>query len=86
VSRTVVAEATTLALLALAFGLPIGVVVGRAVWRAFANWQGFPAIPTVAWLPLIAISFAVVVVAAVIALLPAWLAARTRPAVALRSE
>ncbi len=86
VARTVVAEATTLALLALAFGLPIGVIIGRAVWRAFADWQGFPAVPTVAWLPLVAVSLAVVLVAAVIALLPAWLAARTRPAVALRSE
>jgi hypothetical protein len=86
VAGTVVSQAVTLALLALVLGLPFGVLVGRIVWRAFANWQGIPPVPTVDVVALALIGAAVVVAAALIALAPAALAARTAPADALRSE
>jgi ABC-type antimicrobial peptide transport system permease subunit len=86
VAGTVVSQAVTLALLALVLGLPFGVLVGRIVWRAFANWQGIPPVPTVDVVALALIAAAVVVAAALIALAPAVLAARTAPADALRSE
>ena len=83
---TVVSQAVTLALLALVLGLPLGVTVGRIVWRAFANSQGIPPVPTIGVGALVLVAAAVVVAAAVIAVVPAALAARTAPADALRAE
>jgi hypothetical protein len=86
VSRTVTVQAMTLGALALVIGLPVGVVIGRLVWQGFADWQGIPSVPTVSVLVLAALGVAVLVVAAMIAALPARYAARTLPADALRAE
>ena len=40
VVSTVAWQATTLALVGIVIGVPLGLVVGRAVWRAFANNLG----------------------------------------------
>ena len=86
VARTVTVQAVTLSVLALVIGLPIGVLLGRFVWRRFVDWQGIPSVPTVSAPALGLIAVAVLVVATVIAVVPAQVAARTSPADALRAE
>ena len=86
VARTVTVQAVTLSVLALVIGLPIGVLLGRFVWRRFVDWQGIPSVPMVSAPALALIALAVLVVATVIAVVPAQVAARTSPADALRAE
>jgi hypothetical protein len=79
-------QATILVSLALAIGMPIGALAGRRVWDAFA--EGLGAVPQTT-LPTMAILITVplaVLFANVIAAVPAWLAGRTKAAVALRAE
>jgi hypothetical protein len=85
-ARTVGVQSLTLAAVALLIGLPVGVVLGRAVWERFADWQGIPSVPMVSVLVLTLVGAAVLVVAALIAVVPARVAARTAPADALRTE
>ena len=85
-AATVSWQATTFALLALVLGIPLGVAAGRLVWRAVATTIGLdvdPALPQ-AWIVLLVLT--VLVVANIVALLPARTAAHTRPAEILRSE
>jgi ABC-type lipoprotein release transport system permease subunit len=85
--RAVIAvQATTVALVALVIGLPLGAVAGRLMWSVIADSIGvrddvvFP-------LPLLAAgSVALVVALNLIAALPARSAGRLRVAEALRSE
>jgi ABC-type antimicrobial peptide transport system permease subunit len=68
----------------LVIGVPLGIAVGREVWRLFASHLG--AVP-VAVIPvgLIGIVCAVIIVGGVaLALVPAALAIRVQPAEALR--
>ena len=85
-ARTVSVQSMTLAALALVVGLPVGVLVGRLVWERFADWQGIPSVSTVSVLVLALVGASVLLVAALIAVVPARLAARTAPADALRTE
>jgi hypothetical protein len=85
VRATVAWQATTLAAIGLGLGIPIGIIVGRLAWQAVADGLGVAvevATPTL-WLGLSVPT--VLVLVNLIALLPAQAAARTRPAVALRS-
>jgi predicted lysophospholipase L1 biosynthesis ABC-type transport system permease subunit len=80
-------EASLFALASLVVGIPVGLVLGAALWRSVADGVGVtntPAMP-------IAFFLAVLVVAAflllnAVAFLPARSASRLRPALALRSE
>jgi len=79
-------QATLLAVAGIVVGVPLGIVAGRIAWRALAD--DFP----IAYAPPLA-AFAVVLVTAVALLLanalaagPAYVAARIRPAEALRVE
>jgi hypothetical protein len=86
VRATVAWQATTLATVGLVVGIPVGVAVGTAVWRLVADGLGVStsaAIP--ALLVLLTIPAALLLVN-LTAYFPARAAARTRPAVALRSE
>jgi hypothetical protein len=79
-------QATTIAAIALLIGLPAGVAGGRWAWRYLAAQLGVlpePAVPLTAIL--IAIP-AALVVANLIAAVPAQAAARIQPAVVLRAE
>ena len=79
-------QATLIAAVGVVVGIPLGIVVGRSIWRALAH--SFP----VAYVPPLALVAIAVVVPAAIALanlLAAWparSAARIRPAEALRAE
>jgi putative ABC transport system permease protein len=86
VARTVIVQAMTLGALAVVIGLPVGTVLGRFVWNRFADGQGIPAVPTVSLFALVLVGVAVLVVAGLIAVVPARYAARTAPADALRAE
>jgi hypothetical protein len=83
---TVAWQATTLAVIALLIGLPVGIAGGRWGWRVFAGQLGV--LPDTV-VPLVAIFVAVpiaLILANLIAALPGRAAARTHPAIILRSE
>ncbi len=86
VRATVAWQATTLAVVAVTLGVPLGVIAGRLVWRLFAEQLGTSAEPAVPLLALGVLGLAALAVANLVAILPARSAARTQPAVALRSE
>jgi hypothetical protein len=86
VRRSVGVQVLTTVIAALAVGLPLGVVVGRLAWRAFAIELGVATEPSVP-LGWIAVTIAgALVIAALAAAFPARVAARTHPADALRAE
>lgn len=85
VSATVAWQATTFAIVAL-IGLPLGIALGRVLWRVLADELGI--VPDVAT-PVLALLVAVpvtIVVANLLAVVPGLIASRVKPAVALRSE
>jgi predicted lysophospholipase L1 biosynthesis ABC-type transport system permease subunit len=86
VSATVAWQATTIALVGLLVGIPLGVVAGTAVWRMVADDIGVVSVPEIPIALLIGIAAATLVLANLIAAVPAWVAARTQPARVLRSE
>jgi FtsX-like permease family len=86
VSAAVAWQATTVALLALAIGLPLGVALGRWTWSLLVDRLGLGAGPVTPGAALLAGVAATVLVANLVAAWPGRVAARTRPAVALRSE
>jgi hypothetical protein len=85
--RAVVAWQTTLTLLiAVVFGLPLGIAAGRLAWQAFAGSLGVTPVTVVPGLALAAGAVILVAAGNVVAAVPAVVAARTDPAVALRAE
>jgi ABC-type antimicrobial peptide transport system permease subunit len=86
VSAVTAWQATTIAALALVIGIPLGLALGSVLWRLFADQIGVA--PDVTW-PLVGVVLAIpatILLANLIAAVPAWLAARTHPATVLRSE
>jgi MacB-like periplasmic core domain/FtsX-like permease family len=86
VSATVAWQATTLSAVALLVGLPLGVAAGRWAWLLVNRGLGSPAGPVTPTLAVLVVIPATVLVANLVAALPARAAAATRPAVVLRSE
>ena len=85
-SRAVAWQASALAVVGVVVGLPLGIAAGRWVWAVFAGRLGVPPRPVT---PVVAVTLlvpATIVLANLVAAVPARLAARTRPAVALRTE
>ena len=79
-------QAMTVALIGVVFGVPIGVLAGKAIWKDFAASLG--AVP-VALVPVLTVIVLVVVIiagAVLLSLVPATLAARITPAEALRES
>jgi ABC-type antimicrobial peptide transport system permease subunit len=86
VGSTVAWQATTVAGLAAALAIPLGLVAGRAAWSAVAHQLGIVDIVVV---PVVVVVLAVPVsllLANVVALVPARRASALRPADALRAE
>jgi hypothetical protein len=86
VSASIAWQATTIGALALVIGIPLGLVAGRVGWTLLARELGAVAEPV--W-PVAALVLAVPVTLLLVNLLayfPGRIAARTRPAVVLRSE
>jgi len=79
-------QTTTVAVVGLVVGLPLGIAAGRLGWELFAGYIGFVAVPIVVAWGLVALVAGTIAVANLIAAGPAIAAARTRPAVLLRAE
>ncbi len=78
VGATVLWQATTVALVGIVVGVPLGIVVGRVVWNAFATNLGAVPVATVPGLTIAALAIGVLVVANALAVLPAVISARRR--------
>jgi hypothetical protein len=86
VIAAVAAQATTIAAVGLLVGLPLGVAVGRFAWNVFAEDLGVvPEAVTPIGLTALVVP-AAMLLANLIAALPARSAAHTRPALVLRAE
>lgn len=79
-------QTTTIALIAILIGVPLGIATGRLVWSAFADNLGVGTQPVVTAAKIAGIALGALIVANVLAVVPALVAARERPASLLRSE
>jgi hypothetical protein len=86
IARTVAWQATTLGLLSVAIGLPLGVAAGRWVWNAFATSLGILPSPATPFAALVIALPATLVLANMIAFLPGRAAGRVQAATVLRTE
>ena len=82
----VLVQATVLVSLALVVAIPLGTISGRWLWTQTAHWLGIAADPMIPVGMLFIVAAAVILLANIIAFGPAANAARTRPAITLRSE
>ncbi len=84
---TIFWQATTSVLLAFAIGAPIGLLLGRLLWHVVATrLLGVVSEPILAWSATALLLPVTLVAAILIALGPAAVARRTKPAAALRTE
>ena len=79
-------QAATIAIVALAVAMPLGVVAGRQAWTLLADGLGIPPAPRVPLAALGVVAAATLVVALTVATVPARRAAGLRPATVLRAE
>jgi hypothetical protein len=79
-------QGTVIATIGLLFGIPLGVALGRTVWRLIAESVPLEDVSNHALVALVVIVAATLVVANVLALWPGRRAARLQPAEVLRSE
>jgi ABC-type lipoprotein release transport system permease subunit len=86
VSATVAWQATTVGILTLAIGLPLGIIGGRWAWGRLADDLGTLSEPKVPLLLLVLAVPVVLLLVNAVAFVPGRMAARLRPAVVLRSE
>ena len=86
VGATVYWQATTVTLVGLVVGVPVGIALGRVIWRAFALNVGVVPDPVVDPWVIVGLGAAVLVGALLLAIGPALAAARARPARLLRVE
>jgi hypothetical protein len=86
VGATVYWQATTVTLVGLAVGVPIGIALGRVIWRVFALNIGVVPNPVIDLWVIAGLIAAVLVGAALLSLGPALAAARARPGRLLRTE
>jgi ABC-type antimicrobial peptide transport system permease subunit len=79
-------QTTSIALVGIVVGVPLGVAIGRAIWQSFARSLGvLPEAVVITWV-IVAVAAGTFVVASALAIGPAVVAARSRPASLLRSE
>jgi hypothetical protein len=86
VASTVAWQSTTLALVGIVIGVPLGIVVGQAVWMTFANNLGAVPVSVVPTWLIAALGAGVLVVANVIAVGPALIATRSKAGDLLRTS
>jgi hypothetical protein len=79
-------QATAVALAGIAAGMPLGIAAGKVAWRIFATNFGVVPVSVVEAATLAALAACVLVAANALAILPAMIAARSRPADLLRAE
>lgn len=79
-------QATALSLIGILVGVPLGVVVGQVVWRAFAGNLGVVPVSIVPAALIVALAAGVLVASNLIAFVPALAATRSRPQQLLRTQ
>ena len=79
-------QATVAAVVGIAVGIPLGVIAGRWLWDLFADQIYAVPYPTVSLLSILLVALGTLVLANVVAAVPARTAARTPTAVLLRAE
>jgi ABC-type lipoprotein release transport system permease subunit len=82
----VATQASLLGMIGLAFGIPLGIALGRTVWRAVASDTPLQYVPPSSAAVMFALVPAALVIANVLALLPARRAVRTPVSQVLRAE
>ncbi|GIH25617.1 hypothetical protein Aph01nite_39270 [Acrocarpospora phusangensis] len=82
----VVTQASVLALIGLLFGVPLGVALGRTLWRLVADQWPFAYHPPVAFWALLAVGPLALLISNALAVWPGRLAARLRVGQVLRAE
>jgi len=85
-SSTVAAQATTVVMIALIIGLPVGVVTGRVAWTAFTGNLGLPHELTVPGVALIVTAAGALLAANAVAAGPGFAAGRRHAASLMRTE
>ena len=78
VGATVLWQATTIALVGIIVGVPLGIVIGRVVWNAFATNLGAVPVAAVPGVTIAVLAVGVIVVANLLAFIPAVTSARPR--------
>jgi ABC-type lipoprotein release transport system permease subunit len=79
-------QTTTVALVGIVIGVPLGIALGRTIWGAFANSLGVLAVTVVLTWAIVAVALGTVVIANLLAIGPAWMASRSHPASLLSAE
>jgi hypothetical protein len=79
-------QASTVALIGIVVGAPIGIAAGRLLWRVFATNFGVVPVPVAQPLTLAVLAVGVLAAANVLAAVPAAAASRSHPGQLLRSE
>ncbi len=79
-------EATTVALVGIVVGIPLGIIAGRATWNLFAAHLGVVPVSVVPVGLVAALVVGVLVAANLLALAPALVAARSKPGRLLRTQ
>lgn len=82
----VLAQATLISILGLAWGVPLGILAGRLLWRTVAEDLGVGVHLEVPFLPVLATTAAVLLVDVIISLVPARRALRALPADELKAD
>jgi hypothetical protein len=77
-------QGLSIAVAALAIGLPVGLIAGRWAWTVFADEVGLAARVDIPWVAVFGAVPLAVLVAIMASVFPALIAARTRPAALLR--
>ncbi len=85
--RAIIAwQTSTILVIAVAVGVPLGVAAGQWAWTSFANSIGVVPTPVVPRLSLLIGVALLLLVGNLLASVPAWLAARIAPAATFRTE
>jgi putative ABC transport system permease protein len=84
--RTVLWQASTIGVVAVVIGIPVGLVVGRLGWNLLADRLGAIAVPSPSAVALIGVAVAAPLLAGLAGLVPGLRATRRAPAAALRVE
>ncbi len=79
-------QTTTIAVIGIIVGVPLGIAVGRLVWQVFATNLGVLPVSVVAALVLAAVGVGTLVAANLLAVGPALYASHSHPADALKAE
>lgn len=86
VAATIAWQTTTLAVIALGLGIPLGVAAGRWAWRLTTSQLGLGSVEVIALPAILAAAAGTVLAANLLAALPGRAASRLHPATALHSE